>query len=182
MLKIYITQLTGVLKKIEQEEQENIEDAARLLAQALVSHGTIYLHGFKEMDGVINQAIDGPEPLKGMKKLYSGLYMAQVQQCDRAMIFARTATDQKAVALAQSLHGQGVPFVAVSAGSASDSLEEPNLLTLADVHIDIKANRGLVPNEDGTRSGIPSLPAALIVYEGIIMAIKEILSEYEEEL
>ena len=181
MLKIYLTQLTGIYKKIEQDEQENMEDAARLLAQALVSHGTVYLHGFKEMNGIIHQAIEGPEPLKGVKRLYNGQYMAQVQQRDRAIIFARSATEPEAVALAESLHGQRIPFVAVSQRPTAEETNSPNLADLADIHIDIKATRGLIPNEDGTRSGIPTLAAALFVYQGITLSIDEILKEYEEE-
>ena len=181
MLKIYLTQLTGIYKKIEQDEQENMEDAARLLAQALVSHGNVYLHGFKEMNGIISQAIDGPEPLKGLKRLYNGQYMAQVQQRDRAIIFARSAIEPEAIALAQSLNGQRIPFVAVSQGPTAEEKNSPNLADLADIHIDIKATRGLIPNEDGTRSGIPTLAAALFVYQGITLSIDEIIKEYEEE-
>ena len=181
MLKIYLTQLTGIYKKIEQNEQDNMEDAARLLAQALVSHGTVYLHGFKEMEGIISQALEGPEPIKGLKRLYSGQYMAQVQQRDRAIIFARSATEPEAVALAESLTGQRIPFVAVSQAPSADEADIPNLANLADIHIDIKATRGLIPNEDGTRSGVPTLAAALFVYQGITLAIDEIIKEYEDE-
>ncbi len=181
MLKIYLTQLTGVYKKLELDEQENMEDAARLLAQALVSHGTVYLHGFKEMAGIISQAIDGPEPTKGVKRLYNGQYMAQIEQRDRALIFARTATEPEAVALAESLNGQRIPFVAVSLAPAADEIDTPNLANLADIHIDLKAKRGLIPNEDGTRSGIPTLASALFVYQGITLSIDEIIKEYEEE-
>ena len=181
LLKIFLTQLTGVYKKIEQEEQESIEDAARLLAQALTANGQVYIHGFKEMEGIVSRAINGPEPLKGIKKLYSGQYMVQAQQRDRAIIFARSATEKEAVALAESLRGQHVPFVAVSQGVKPEDKGKPNLTEIADVHVDIKAVRGLVPNEDGTRSGIPTLAAALFAYQGIIMGVDEILREYEEE-
>lgn len=181
MLKIFLTQLTGVYKKIEQDEQDTIEDAARLLAQALAAKGQVYIHGFKEMEGIVAQAINGPEPLKGIKKLYSGQYMVQAEQRDRAIIFARSATEKEAVALAESLRGQHVPFVAVSQGVTAEEEGKPNLAEIADVHIDIKATRGLVPNEDGTRSGLPTLAAALFAYQGIILAVDEILREYEEE-
>ena len=170
LLKIFLTQLTGVYKKIEQEEQESIEDAARLLAQALTANGQVYIHGFKEMEGIVSQAINGPEPLKGLKKLYSGQYMVQAQQRDRAIIFARSATEKEAVALAESLRGQHVPFVAVSQGVKPEDEGKPNLTEIADVHVDIKAVRGL-----------PTLAAALFAYQAIIMGVDEILREYEEE-
>ncbi len=181
LLKVFLTQLTGVYKKIEQDEQDNIEDAARLLAQALTAKGQVYIHGFKEMEGIVAQALSGPEPLKGLKKLYSGQYMVQVQQRDRAIIFARSATEKEAVALAESLRGQHISFVAVSQGVKPEEEGKPNLVELADVHIDIKSARDLVPNDDGTSSGIPTLAAALFAYQGIVMAVDEILREYEEE-
>ena len=35
------------------KREMNIEDSARLLAQALVGDGFIYLHGTNEMEGVV---------------------------------------------------------------------------------------------------------------------------------
>ena len=46
-----------------EKEEFNIEDGARLLAQAAVGDGTIYIHGFGEMDGVTKEALEGVEPL-----------------------------------------------------------------------------------------------------------------------
>ena len=63
MLKIFSTQINGLFKKVMEKEEFNIEDAARLLAQAAVGDGTIYIHGFGEMDGVTTEALKGIEPL-----------------------------------------------------------------------------------------------------------------------
>ena len=48
----------------------NIEDSARLLAQALVGDGFIYLHGTNEMEGVVAEALFGAEPMKQAKRLF----------------------------------------------------------------------------------------------------------------
>ena len=63
MLKMFSTQLTGLFKSIMEKEEFNIEDAARLLTQAAVGEGTIYIYGFGEMEGVTNEALQGIEPL-----------------------------------------------------------------------------------------------------------------------
>ena len=62
MLKIFSTQLNSLFKKVMEKEEFNMEDAARLLAQAAVGDGTIYIHGFGEMDGVTKEALNGIEP------------------------------------------------------------------------------------------------------------------------
>ena len=44
MLKMFTTQLIGRLKMIEEKEVYNLEDAARLLAQALVGEGNFFIY------------------------------------------------------------------------------------------------------------------------------------------
>jgi hypothetical protein len=52
---------------------------------------------------------------------------------------------------------------------------------LADVHIDLRIQRGLIPDETGNRYGYPTLIAALFAYYGIKFTLEEIIKEYEEE-
>ena len=56
----------------------NIEDSARLLAQALVGDGFIYLHGTNEMEGVVAEALFGAEPMKQAKRLFENGKEAEV--------------------------------------------------------------------------------------------------------
>lgn len=171
MLKIFSTQLNGLFKIIMEKEAFNLEDAARLLAQATLGDGTIYIHGFGEMDGVTKEALHGIEPLL-KTKAYD--FHVPLTHEDRFLLFSRYANDPAAIQLAQQLQQNNIPFVAVSTSEkAIDSLE-----TLADVHIDLHVNRGLVPNEDGTRTGYPTLLVALFVYFGIKFILEEILQEY----
>lgn len=51
MSKIFTTQLIGRLQKISEQELD-IEDAARLLAQALVGEGSIYIFGENDLRSV----------------------------------------------------------------------------------------------------------------------------------
>ena len=61
-----------------QKEEMNIEDSARLLAQALVGDGFIYLHGTNEMEGVVAEALFGAEPMKQAKRLFENGKEAEV--------------------------------------------------------------------------------------------------------
>lgn len=175
MLKIFSTQLNGLFKKVMEKEEFTIEDAARLLAQAAISDGTIYIHGFHEMDGVTREALEGIEPLLKVSAYDS---TATLTSADRFLLFSRYSNDQEAIQLAQKLHAEGVPFVAVSTVVLS---EVESLEALADVHINLQVERGLIPKDDGNRTGYPSLLVALFVYTGIKFTIQEILQEYLED-
>ena len=175
MLKMFSTQLTGLFKSIMEKEEFNIEDAARLLTQAAVGDGTIYIHGFGEMEGVTNEALQGIEPMLKTKAYNSDITLTQE---DRFLLFSRYSNDPEAVQLAQKLKMEGVPFAAVSTIVQSDT---DSLQTLADVSIDLKVERGLIPKEDGKRTGYPTLFAALFAYFGIKFTMEEILQEYLEE-
>ncbi|MBM7690655.1 putative phosphosugar-binding protein [Peribacillus deserti] len=175
MLKIFSTQLTGVYKKIIDQEEFTMEDGARLLCQAVVSEGTLYLQGFGEMQGILHEAIDGAEPLAFVKPFVN---ISDITPADRVLVFTRFADDLKAVSLAKELQARDISFVAVSAIQKDGTNE---LAELADVHIDTKLTRALLPDESGTRFGFPSLMAALFAYHGLKFNIEEIIKEYNEE-
>ncbi|WP_409296115.1 DUF2529 domain-containing protein [Peribacillus sp. SCS-26] len=175
MLKIFSTQLTGVYNRIMDGEEFSLEDGARLLCQAVVSEGTLYLHGFREMQGVMAEAFHGSEPLEFAKPLPDNL--ADVTTADRVLLFTRTADDDEAAALGRELRERDIAFVAVS----SLHKDQPNeLADLADIHIDTKLTRSLLPGDDGGRYGFPTLMAALFAYYGLKFNIEEIISEYNE--
>ncbi|MED4224102.1 DUF2529 domain-containing protein [Neobacillus cucumis] len=176
MLKMFTTQLTGVFKRIEEKEEFSFEDGSRLLAQAFVGDGSIYLLGFGEMKAVEFEALEGREPLRGAKVLPVES-LDVLESADRVLLFTRYSNDRQALDLAQMLHEKMIPFVAVSTvAEASDE----NLSKLADVHLDLRLTKALLPDEVGNRYGYPSAMAALFVYHGIKFTIDEILTEYEE--
>ncbi|MBS4206815.1 DUF2529 domain-containing protein [Bacillus sp. FJAT-50079] len=174
MLKMFSTQLTGLFQRIMEKESFQFEDGARLLAQAPVGEGLIYIKGFQEMGAVIKEAIEGAEPLKSARTLESS---SSLSSADRVIIFTRFADDEEAVALGNKLEAEGVPFVAV-AGKRTES-GQPTLEQLADVFIHTNVTRPLLPTEDGTRVGFPSSIAALYIYFGLKFMIEEMVAEYE---
>ncbi|MBS4223448.1 DUF2529 domain-containing protein [Lederbergia citrea] len=172
MQKMFTTQLTGLFKRIFENEEFHIEDGARVLAQAPVGEGTIYLKGFREMDGVVIEALEGEEPLRRAERLDA---VSALTGADRVIIFTRFSDDEEAVLLGEELARKEVPFVVVSGNKKA---EGKSLAELADVHIHTHLLKPLLPTEDGNRVGFPSLMAALYIYFTLRFTVEEILDEY----
>ncbi|TBX70839.1 DUF2529 family protein [Bacillus mycoides] len=174
MLKIFSTQLSGYFSRISQKEEMNIEDSARLLAQALVGDGFIYLHGTNEMEGIVSEALFGAEPMKQAKRLIENGELAAVTSADRVLLISRFSTDEEIITTAKKLHEEGQSIVGISAiQEGAESLEQ-----YTDVHIDTKLLKGLIPDDEGNRYGFPSLIIALFAYHGLKFTIDEMLNEY----
>ena len=54
--------------------------------------------------------------------------------------------------------------------------------SLADVHIDLRIQRGLIPDETGNRYGYPTLIAALFAYYGIKFTLVEIIKNMKMKI
>ncbi|SFB03562.1 MULTISPECIES: DUF2529 domain-containing protein [unclassified Bacillus (in: firmicutes)] len=175
MLKMFTTQLGGLFKRIQEKQEFAIEDAARLLAQAPVGDGNIYIFGSKEMAAVAAEATEGAEPLKGAKMLKDAKLPAEFSEADRVLIISRNADDIESVVFAKALQEKNLAFVAVSTVNGQD---DSSLTEWADVHIDLGLTKGLLPAEDGSRFGLPTSMAALFVYNALKFTIDEILEEY----
>jgi hypothetical protein len=175
MLKMFTTQLTGLFRKIAEEEEYQFEDAARLLSQAPAGDGFIYILGTAEMKGIAYEAVEGAEALR-YTKIISDPHLVGVTAADRVLLLTRFSTDEEAVRLAYLLAEKGIPFVSVC--SVLDEDDPGQLVTLADVHINLHLTKGLLPDEEGNRYGFPSTMAALFVYHALKFTVDEILAEY----
>ena len=184
MLKIFMTQLSGVFKKVASDEEFGLEDGARVLAQAVVGDGHVYVAGFGEMEAVVAEAVYGVEPLVRSKG-FEGV--DGVEEVDRVLIVSRYSTDEAAVELARQLQERGIGAVGISTvpklvgenGSSDSGLD--NLADLVDVHIDLQLYQGLIPDEVGGRFGYPSSLVALFAYHGLAFTVREMIGELEEE-
>ncbi|WML46265.1 DUF2529 domain-containing protein [Neobacillus sp. PS3-40] len=176
MLKIFTTQLTGVFKKIVEDEAFSLEDGARLLAQAGAGSGTIYIFGSREMKAIEFEALEGAEPLKDAVILTKST-IEDLTDADRVLLISRFATDEEVNELAILLQEKGIPFVLIS--TVLDEEADCPAVNLADVHINLRLTKGLIPDEFGNRFGYPASMAALFAYYGIKFSIDEMLSEYE---
>lgn len=171
LLKIFSTQLTGYFQKMITEEELNIEEGARILAQTIMNEGTIYIKGFREMSSIELEATQGEEPLPHAHLLDT----EEIHPIDCVLLASRFSTDEEAVALAKKLQEKGIPLIGISTQKkeAEDSLQE-----YADVHIDTKLIRKLLPADDGSRFGYPSIMTGLFAYYGLVFTMKEILEDY----
>ena len=175
MIKMFTTQLTGLFKRISEKEEFSFEDGARLLAQAPAGDGAIYIYGTKEMKAVELEALEGAEPFIHAKRL-TDADLTEVTDADRVLLFSRTSEDEAALKLARLLHEKNIAFVAVS---TSIEGSEDSLAEIADVHIDLRLTKGLLPDDLGNRFGLPTSMAALFVYYCLKFTIEEIIAEFE---
>ncbi|MED3861783.1 DUF2529 family protein [Priestia megaterium] len=176
MLKIFTTQLSGFFKRIEEQEEFQFEDAARILAQASVGEGFIYIYGVEEMHAITLEALSSAEPLS-QAKAFPLHELDQLTSVDRVLLVSRFSTDNKAVEIAEHLKKRDIPFVSIAA--VPKEIAEPSLTALADAHIDTKLLKPLIPGEDGSRFGFPAMMVALYAYYGLTFTLKEIVEEYE---
>ncbi|MGR3766159.1 DUF2529 domain-containing protein [Rossellomorea sp. NS-SX7] len=173
MIKMFTTQLAGLFKRISEKQEFEIEDAARLLAQAAVGQGSIYIKAYGEMEAVAAEALYGAEPLPSIKKFDESV---PVTEADRVLVVTRLSTDEEAIEFAKGLADEGIPFVGIS-GLVG---ENEGLAGLADLHLDTKVIKGMLPGEEiGERVCMPTSMAALYIYFAIGFVIREMLEEYE---
>ncbi|RJS60746.1 DUF2529 family protein [Bacillus sp. PK3_68] len=171
MLKMFTTQLNGLFQRIADKEAEQMEDGARLLAQAVIGEGRVYIKGFEEMKAVEAEATAGAEALSCFQSFEAA---DNITESDRVLLVSRFSHDSEAVALAAALEERGIPFVAI-AGLVPE--KEHSLHEKADVFINTKVTKGLLPDENGGRTGFPSSLAALYIYFSLKLTIDEILQE-----
>ncbi|WP_100374207.1 DUF2529 domain-containing protein [Bacillus sp. FJAT-45037] len=172
MIPIFTTQLIGRIKAIREKEEE-FEDAARLLAQAIVGDGTVYVYGTRELHGIVSEVTYGTDRHEAILPLRQD-EMSSLTPADRVLLFSPFTNDDEACRLATKFHMQGVPFLSVS--NLSD--EQDASYSLADIHVDLESNIGLVPDELGNRNGYPTSIVGLYTYFCLILTVKEIVSEY----
>lgn len=163
------TQLSGLLQQIANSEEENIEETARLLAQAAAREGTVFFAAFGEMKSISINAQLSAEPFPSMK-----IWSPEIEltSTDRVWILTRSCQDKDALDLAKKLNDEFIPFSVL----AAEPIGEENLLgDLAYTYICTKLTKGLLPAEDGTRIVLPHALAGLFVYEAVKMKLNEML-------
>ena len=69
-MKMLTTQLSGLMQRISSSEEENIEETARLLAQAAAREGTVFFATFGEMKSISINAQLSAEPFHQCKPGY----------------------------------------------------------------------------------------------------------------
>lgn len=168
-MKMLTTQLSGLLQRISVSEEENIEETARLLAQAAAREGRIFFATFGEMKSISVNAQFAVEPFPSMQAWSPEI---ELTSADRVWIITRSCYDEEALILAKRLSDEFIPFSAL----ATEGRDENNILAdLAYTYISIKITKGLLPAEDGTRIVLPHALGGLFIYEAVKMKLNEML-------
>lgn len=172
MLKIFTTQLFGVFRKIQEQEEDRIEDCGRLLAQTIIGDGTIYIKGLDGMDAIEGVIMNSNEKLPAIQSYHDKV---DLKPEDCLLIFARTADDERLLKSLDVAHSSGASVLSVGAVKEDKPSENEEF------HIDMKILNGLVPDDEGNRVGYPPVMCGLYVYYALFFTVSEMLEEYEIE-
>lgn len=164
------TQISGLLQRIVGNNEEAIEETARLLAQATFGEGKVYFATFDEMKAVEFTALKGIDFFNGAAIYEDELNLGTE---DRVWIITRSSLTKEAVQLAEKLASQFIPFAAIGAEKDIDN----KLADLASTYISTSITRGLLPDENGEHFVEPHALAALFIYEAVKMAYDEMLAD-----
>jgi Domain of unknown function (DUF2529) len=176
MLKIFSTQVSGLLKAISDKEEQSIEESSRLLAQSVLSEGTVYFKGFDEMGAVVSEALYGENKFRCGAE-FTDESWSDLLPVDSVVVASRFLNDESAAAFCKKIKETADCHVILIGGREKDlDVDVP-----ADIMIDTKVVRGLVPLDDGSRLGFPSGLTALFAYYALFLTTEEILEEYDEE-
>ncbi|OOE14753.1 DUF2529 family protein [Fictibacillus arsenicus] len=180
MLKIFSTQVSGLLKAISDKEEQSVEEASRLLAHSVLAEGTVYFKGFGEMEAVVGEALFGENKFRNGAE-FKDERMDSLLPVDSIVVASRFMDDEEAVAFCKKVKETADCHVILMGGRKKETDIAFDLEAAADIVIDTKAVRGLVPLDDGSRIGFPSGLTALFTYYAIFLTTEEILEEYDEE-
>ena len=158
-MKILSTQLSDLFQRIAMHE-EVIDDMARLLAQAAISEGTIFLAAFDEMKAVTIVVLEETETLSSMKEWTPESILTSV---DRVFILAKKDEGDE---LAGRLSDAAISFAMLCAESKKTDVPEVFL------SLDIEATIGTHNRNTAAR-----VMAALFVYQSIELKMDKMLSE-----
>ncbi|ARQ07877.1 DUF2529 family protein [Macrococcoides canis] len=166
MFKIFNTQLNGIFKKIDVQASE-IDIAGRLLAQAVVGQGKIYVKGFGDLKHFEDFAVESKEKLFGAEKFITE---SIIDKTDRLLVMSDTY-DEDTEEFINMLNSKDIDYVLVC--NKNEKIDAMN-------YIDLSTPRALVPTEDFSRIITPHLMAMNYIYYGIYNVMYEMLVEEDE--
>ncbi|WP_414047214.1 DUF2529 family protein [Macrococcus equi] len=163
MLKIMNTQINGIFKKIDLQETE-LDIAGRLLAQAVVGEGKIYVKGFGDLKYFEDFVVSSKENL-----FDAAIYTTDnlVDATDRVLVMSDNY-DESTAAFVDSLESRDIDYVLVC--NKHEGINAMNF-------IDLSTPRALVPTEDFSRIITPHLMAMNYIYYAIYSVMHEMLVE-----
>lgn len=168
-MKMLTTQMTGLLQRISNQNEELIEETARLVAQATVGEGKVLFATFGEMQAVEAAALLSEDAFQNGFAYQPPM---TIHSADRIWIITNSAFDPEALALAERLANDFIPFAAIA---AEKDHEDNPLSQLAYTYLSTGVTRGLLPGENGERFVFPHAIAALFLYEAVKISYDEMI-------
>ncbi len=170
-MKMLTTQIGGLFQRLAENNEEAIEETARLLAQATIGEGKVIFAGFDELSTVYTVSQNELDPFIGATEYQSN---KEINTPDRVWILTKSAKDPRALKLARALSLQFIPFAALAIEKEDKDNE---LAHLAATYISTGLTKGLLPGDDGQRMVQPHALATLFVYEAVKIAYDEMVTD-----
>ncbi|UCZ53047.1 DUF2529 domain-containing protein [Bacillus shivajii] len=173
-MKIFRTQLQNFINRTD-EYEEQFEDAARIIAQSIISDGDLWIYGESELEGIVSQAVSGVDPLPTIKVANTNTAFTHL---DTLLVFSTDPASTGTKTIVEKGKKAGCEVIGVSSHS-SQSDQEQEWITLCNFHFSTGLSQGLVPTDDGNRIGTPHLLIALHIYYALYFTLQEYLEEYD---
>lgn len=168
-MKIFDTQMKGLFEKLKRYDEE-LEDAARVISQSIVSDGQIFWYGEGEMQGIVSLACYGED---GFDNSLVANENTSFSAMDTFIVASPNISDPFVRILIDNAEGAGASVITIYSFAESDH-------SVADFSFCTGVKHGLVPMESGKRIGSPHLLVALNLYYQLYFAVMEMLEEHEE--
>lgn len=177
-MKMYITQLRGVFEQISQENEEQLEEAGRRLAQSIASDGQIIIHGFGSISHIIREAVESPNALpKTITVKSSEAFLKQsLNSNDTLLLVIPNEKSDEAIEFLKSLNNSDVQVVGILTKNGQIPGELNNYL---DTSLFVPQSGPLIPFNDAEKIGTPDSLAELFLYHLIYFSVMEILDEQD---
>lgn len=173
ILKIFHTQLTSLTNRLDGLTEE-IEDAARRIAQTIISDGRLYWASDIDMSGVVIQACSGEDRIKDSQPILDEK-MVDFSAMDTLVIASSSMSDSFLLSLIDKAKSNGATVIVISSTPQDESF-----MTTVDFILPTGVVHGLVPLESGKRIGSPHLLMGVYIYYHLFFAVTDILEEHEE--
>ncbi|QQK81673.1 DUF2529 family protein [Salicibibacter cibi] len=171
MIKSYTTQLQHVFHTIGKQE-EAIADGARLLAQALVGEGTIYVIANKRFSALADTMVQNKDTPKRIQRMTQQQKKA-LTTADRMLVLSEGTETKEELLHLQDLLQAHIPIVFLGPGSPGlsfeEGMEEPMVITTP--------SSPIVPAPDGNKCGYPTEIAIIYAYQAMMFELSEMIAD-----
>lgn len=171
MDKILRTQMSNIYNHIDAQSEE-IEIAARLIAQAVAAEGRVLIKMFDDFSGIEDLLIKGNLSLGDVDRFDSA---GEVTTPDRVLVVA-VYFNEDVKEFVRRLQEEGTEFVLV----ASFNKHESDFLDNVDHYLDLNSPRELVPTPNFDKIVNPYINVFMYLYYHLYLFVDEMTNpEYE---